>query len=148
MSEIIDKIRKYCAYQDRAESEVRQKLRTLEATPAEIEKIIVDLKKEKYLDEERFVESFVRGKVNAKKWGKEKIKAHLMAKGICTSLIEQYLTNVDQEKYQQNLQDNISKWLKTNQLSTETSPKLYRHLLSKGYTYPDIKNALSNITNN
>lgn len=147
MSEAIEKIKKYCAYQDRAENEVRQKLRSLEVNSSEIEKIVSELKAEKYLDEERFVESFIRGKINAKKWGTEKIKAHLIAKGISSSLIERYMADIDQGKYQQNLYDNINKWLRTNLLTTETYSKLCRHLLSKGYTYQEIKNAIQKSTN-
>jgi len=137
--EALEKLKKYCAYQDRAESEVRQKLRSFALPPDEAEQIVNILKEEKYLDEERFVESFIRGKVNAKKWGREKIKAHLFSKGIPAVVIEEHLATIDNDQYRQNLRDTIVKWERTHALNHETVPKLYRHLLSKGYAWQDIK---------
>ena len=137
MKEAIDKIRKYCAYQDRAESEVRLKLRQYEVTGAEADRVIADLKEDGFIDEERFAESFVRGKTNAKKWGREKIKSHLLAKGISTSIIEKYMSEVNPEQYRQNLRETINKWLRLHPDQPAESPALYRHLLSKGYAYHD-----------
>lgn len=139
MKEVIDKIRKYCAYQDRAESEVRQKLRQYEVTGEEADHAIAQLKEDGFIDEERFAESFVRGKTNAKKWGCDKIKSHLMAKGISASIIDKYLSKVNPEQYSQNLRETISKWLRLHPGQPAESPALYRHLLSKGYAYHDFK---------
>ena len=145
MKEAIDKIRKYCAYQDRAESEVRLKLRQYEVSGAEADRIIASLKEEGFLDEERYVESFVRGKVNVKKWGREKIKSHLLAKGVAATTIEKYLTEVNQELYTQNLHATMEKWLRTHPDQPTASLALYRHLLSKGYSYQDIKPAIESL---
>lgn len=139
MKEVIDKIRKYCAYQDRAESEVRKKLRQYEVTGEEADHAIAQLKEDGFIDEERFAESFVRGKTNAKKWGRDKIKSHLMAKGISASIIDKYLSEVNPEQYSQNLRETISKWLRLHPGQQVESPALYRHLLSKGYAYHDFK---------
>ena len=145
MKEIAEKIRRYCAYQDRAESEVRLKLRQYEVTGGEAERMVAELKEEGFLDEERYVDSFVRGKINVKKWGIEKIKSHLLAKGVAAKNIEKYLTEVNRELYAQNLQTVMEKWLRTHPDQSATSPTLYRHLLSKGYSYQEIKTAIESL---
>lgn len=145
MKEIAEKIRRYCAYQDRAESEVRLKLRQYEVTGGEAERMVAELKEEGFLDEERYVDSFVRGKINVKKWGIEKIKSHLLAKGVAAKTIEKYLTEVNRNLYAQNLHTVMEKWLRTHPDQPATSPTLYRHLLSKGYSYQEIKTAIESL---
>ena len=73
---------KYCAYQERSQQEVRDKLYSWGLHRNEVENIIVDLISEGYLKEERFAIAFSGGKFRMKKWGKIKIKLALKAKKV------------------------------------------------------------------
>ena len=61
--------------------------------------MIVDLIKEKYLDEERFARSFARGKFKMKRWGKYKIKAELKKRQISAYCIKKGLSEIDDDAY-------------------------------------------------
>lgn len=146
-SEIISKIERYCAYQDRCTSDVLSKLKTLQVEGTAANEILKNLKAEGFVDDERFVQSFIRGKANVKHWGKIKIQLHLIQKGIDKSIIDKYIDTIDENTYQDNLQMTIEKWQRSHgHIVTENLPKLYRHLLSKGYGSADIMTAIKKTT--
>ena len=68
-NEALEKIKKYCAYQERCQSEVRQKLYDFELHNNDIENILCSLIEQNFINEERFAKNFVRGKFRQKKWG-------------------------------------------------------------------------------
>ena len=81
----IERLKNYCALQDRCQWDVTQKMNEwglLEMTQNHILEILIQ---EKYIDEERFAESFCRGKFLIKKWGKIKISNELKKKKIPSS---------------------------------------------------------------
>lgn len=98
-----EKLKRYCAYQDRCHQEVRTKLIALKIYGDDLEEIIMALIKDDYLNEERFAQSFARGKFRLKKWGKNKIKQHLYAKHISAYCIKKGMEEIDDEDYLETL---------------------------------------------
>lgn len=131
MMTIADKIRKYCSYQERCCQEVRVKLSSFQLPKQEADALLQQMIDEDFVNEERFVECFIRGKMNVKKWGRVKIKCELLQKQIASSLIEEKLDEIDNDLYINNLILLIDKWKSLNE--GEDKMKLYRFLLSKGY---------------
>src|SRR5437764_12392439 len=68
----IQKLKQYCAYQERSHSEVKQKLWDLGVSKADHDEIISTLIEEDYLNEERFAIAFAGGKFRMKDWGRKK----------------------------------------------------------------------------
>ncbi|MFT4761020.1 MAG: regulatory protein, partial [Saprospiraceae bacterium] len=66
----LDRMQKYCAYQDRCHKEVRSKLFEIGMYGDDLENIIVKLIEEKFLDEQRFATAYAGGKFRLKKWGR------------------------------------------------------------------------------
>jgi SOS response regulatory protein OraA/RecX len=95
------------------------------------------LKENRFVDDERFVESFVRSKVKAS-WGRQKIVAALRAKRIPSALIEQYCAQIPAEDYQEQLRSAIEKWQRLHPNVEHAREKLIRHLLTKGYGMGEI----------
>ena len=67
LKEATKKLKGYCAYQERCHKEVVQKLRDMNMIHQAIDEIITHLIQENYLNEERFAQSYARGKFNIKK---------------------------------------------------------------------------------
>jgi regulatory protein len=132
------KIRKFCAYQDRSVAEVRAKLKGYLLFEEEIEALINQLIDEEFLNDERFTANFVKSKLHAKGWGYAKIRFHLQQKGISDNLIKNALNEVNETDWNEQLQRNIEKWKRTNELSHTTYPKLVRFLANKGYKLSEI----------
>lgn len=143
-NELLEKMRNYCAYQERSRYEARQKMRLLKIPNDTIEDVLNTLVEENFIDEERFTECFIRGKFRIKQWGRQKIRQHLQQKGIDHHLIDQHLENdIDESEYQENLAGQIDKYLKNNIMNTEADrAKLLRHFMAKGYEYDNIINHL------
>ncbi len=103
-----------CAYQERCQQEIRDKLYEWGLHSNEVENIIADLISTNFLNEERFAKAFAGGKFRIKKWGKVKIKIELKKRKISDYCIRKGLAEIDDKEYINTLKDVISKKLKEN----------------------------------
>jgi|SRR5690606_4369089 len=99
----------YCAYQERSQQEVRDKLYDWGQYPADVENIIVELIAENFLNEERFALAYTSGKFKIKKWGKTKIANGLKFKRVTPRLIKEALDTIDADEYYSTLLEVIEK---------------------------------------
>ena len=95
----LQKVRQYCAYQERSHHEVQQKLYELGVRKAEHDEIISTLIEEDYLNEERFAMQYVGGKFRMKDWGRKKIYYALKEKRVSEYSIKKALNQIDEEAY-------------------------------------------------
>jgi len=86
--------------QERCHKEVVQKLRGMSMIPVAIDEIVAHLIQENYLNEERFAQSYARGKFNIKKWGRNRIVNELKFRGISKYNIKTALKEIDENQYQ------------------------------------------------
>lgn len=93
------RLERYCAYQERCHQEVRRKLIDMNMIPEAQDKIIVHLLEQDFLNEERYVHAFVRGKFRIKKWGKQRLQLELKGKDIHATLIRKALNAIDPIDY-------------------------------------------------
>ena len=140
ITEILAKLEHYCAYQDRCTQEVMTKLHSWQIAEQEQRQILQLLKNEGFIDDERYVQSYIRGKINTKQWGMQKIRLGLLQKGISKDLIDKYIEKITPQQYTDNIQTTIHKWIQNHgPVTKENITKLYRHLMTKGFTYEEIK---------
>ena len=133
--QVLDKMAKYCAYQERCVKDVRDKLKTFDIPEEEKTKILDYLLDNRFVNDERFAKSFVRGKVNQSGWGMNKIRFHLIQKGIDKELIDNALGQTDEEVYRQRLIDILktkSKVIKADS-DFEKKRKLAAYAMQKGF---------------
>jgi regulatory protein len=104
----LQKLKHYCAYQERCHSEVREKLYSLGVWKKEHDGIISTLIEENYLNEERFAIAYAGGKWRMKQWGRVKIKYELKQKQVSDYCIKKALKQLDEEEYLQVL-DKLAK---------------------------------------
>lgn len=130
------KIRQYCAYQERAHSEVKGKLYEYGLNRAEVEEAVSQLIQENYLNEERFAIQFAGGKFRMKKWGRTKIRYELKMRQVSEFCIRKALASIDEDAYEQTLQDLFEekkRLLKSERNIFIRKKKIQSHLLQKGY---------------
>jgi len=125
----------YCAYQERSQQEVRNKLYEWGLWTSAIENIISRLIEENFLNEERFAKAYTKGKFSQKAWGKIKIKMGLKLKNVSHPLIKKALLTIDEDDYRKALTRVIEKKAAT---LAEKDPykrryKLQQYALSRGY---------------
>lgn len=88
-----------CSKQEQCSSHIREKLKTWNVTDDDTEKIIELLKKEKFLDDQRYATFYVRDKFRFNGWGRIKLAVMLRQKGIPQVTIDEALDQIDQEHY-------------------------------------------------
>jgi len=99
LNEAIKKLESYCAYQERCHKEVVNKLREMRMIPEATDQIVVHLIDNNYLNEERFAQSFARGKFNIKKWGRKRITLELKQRDISRFNIKTAMKEIDDSAY-------------------------------------------------
>ena len=109
----LQKIKHYCAYQERCHSEVREKLYSFSLHKNQVERLIVQLIEEDFLNEERFAFAYASGKFRMKHWGKEKIKYALKQKRISDYCIRKALASISTSDYNKTFVSVANKKLKT-----------------------------------
>ena len=133
--QVLDKIAKYCAYQERCVKDVCDKMKTFDIPEVEKTKILEYLIDNRFVSDERFARSFVRGKINQSGWGLNKIRFHLMQKGIAKDTIDEALGQTDEETYRQRLIDILK--VKANTIKAENGfekkRKLAAYAIQKGF---------------
>lgn len=134
---LLQKAASYCAYQERTQEEVRQRLSKWGVTGTESEEIIAELISLNYLSEERFAKTYAGGKFRQKNWGRMKIKQELSRRGLTDYTIRQGMNEIDDNAYQQTLRELLIKKLgaleRTESDKLKRKQKLVRYALGKGY---------------
>lgn len=95
----LQKLRHYCAYQERCHGEVREKLFSLGVRIKEHDGIIAALIEENYLNEERYAMAYAGGKWRIKRWGRNKIRYSLKQKKVSDYCIRKALKQIDEDEY-------------------------------------------------
>ncbi|MCB0661151.1 MAG: RecX family transcriptional regulator [Saprospiraceae bacterium] len=110
----LQKLMKYCAYQDRCHQEVRNKLLSLGVYGDELDDVMLTLLQENFLNEERFARSFARGKFRLKRWGRVRITRELKLRDISAYCIKKGLAEINELEYGEALDEILhKKWLET-----------------------------------
>ena len=131
----LDRIKSYCALQDRCQWDVLQKLKAWGLQQATKDHILGLLITDKFVDEERFSISFCRGKFRIKNWGKRKITNELKRKKISIICINIGLKEIDNNEYNQVLEELFHQ--KNNILKDKNhfirKTKIARFLIQRGF---------------
>ena len=133
--QVLDKMAKYCAYQERSVKDVTEKLKTYDISPKDKEEILHYLTDNRFVNDERFAKSFVRGKINQSGWGLNKIRFHLTQKGIAKEIIEEALQGADEAAYRRRLVEVLAAKAKTVKAANdfEKKRKLAAFALQRGF---------------
>jgi regulatory protein len=132
---VLSKMKQYCAYQERSMFDVKMKLKTFHLQDEIYEKIIIELKKEDFLNEERFAKSFATGKLRINKWGRSKIYAALQQKHVPELFILEGINGIDEDEYfsvLKNLLEQKSRELKEDD-PDKKNKKLAKFAIAKGF---------------
>ena len=135
ITQALDKCMKYCAYQERCQLEVRQKLDTFKLTSDQKEQVIVTLIEQNFLNEQRFAEAFARGKFRMKGWGKIKITLSLKQKDISEYCIKKGLLEIDANEYLECLSKLVAKTYqqKKGLMAHQRKSKTAQYVLGRGF---------------
>lgn len=143
---VLKKMLHYCNYQERCKKEIYAKIGTFDLDDDDKNFIIDFLQEEGFIDDERYCRTYVKSKLNLKKWGVNKIRLSLIAKGISKDIVEDVLSEIDHDSYK----DELLTLLKNKKINDDDpykrKAKLIRYAVGKGYSLSDVMEAVKNIT--
>jgi len=134
--EAMQKAANFCVYQERTQSEVKEKLiYEFGQTNDEADEIIAHLIEKDFINEERFAKALAGGKFRIKKWGRIKVEAELRSRGLSDYCIKQGMKEINDTDYYATLLNLLEKKKKEIIAKTdyELNQKLARYAIGKGY---------------
>ena len=142
-------MRFYCRYQQRCQSEVKEKLFELGVNKKDHDELITELVKENCLSEERFAVAFASGRFKLKQWGRRKIQKGLREKRVSDEIAQKALEQINTKEYTAIL-NKLAKE-KYAALKYERHPvrkkKTMDYLMQKGYELDLVREAMNNFSN-
>ncbi len=144
---LLNKAATYASRCEHCESEVREKLVTWGGTNEETDEIIAYLIEERYVDNQRYANSYTRDKFRFNHWGKYKIGMMLKSKDIESEFIEEALGQIDEEEYLEKLQQILQDKLRSLKYSSEYEKKgkLFKFAQSRGFESGAISKVIDSI---
>jgi len=129
------KAESYCAYQERCQQELRDKLYSWGLHEIQVENVIADLIASNFINEERFAKAYAGGKFRIKKWGRVKISIELKRRKISAYCIKKGLAEIEEEEYIKTLQKVAEVKIKATKErdSKKKKYKVMNYLLSRGF---------------
>jgi regulatory protein len=134
---LVDKLRHFCAFQERCIHDVTEKLHEWRVNEKNFEKIIAQLIREDYLNEERFARSYASGKFRINHWGKTKIIYELERRNVPDLIIQIGLEEIDDKEYEETLKELLQR--KKREIKDKDpwkiKQKLIAYAVQKGFDY-------------
>jgi len=151
VEQALESLRRTCAKMERCKSDAMRSLYRFGIDKEKWDGIIESLVKDRYIDENRYAESFVREKSGLQKWGSKRIRTALRMKGIPAEYIENALEScITEEKESENLMSILvarkGKLKETDSFTIRR--KLFAYAAGKGYEIDDINDTLDIICQN
>ena len=148
--EVLYKLAAKCSVSEQCLSDIEAKLAKYDLTDEEKTRILRHLVEEKYIDDRRYAETYVRDKYRLNKWGRIKIAQGLRMKGIDRDTIDTAMEAIDEEEYLDILRDLIQSKRRSTKGKNdyEVNGKLIRFATGRGFEFSAIRQCLNNIDDN
>ncbi len=129
------KAQQTCAYQERCQQEMRDKLYEWGLYSNDVENIIANLITDNFLNEERFAKTYAGGKFRIKKWGRVKIKIELKKRKISDYCIRKAMQEIPDKDYTHTLEQLIAKKSKEvkDKKPEVRNYKIAQYAISRGF---------------
>lgn len=136
-----------CSKSEKCTNDIIEYLKKNELSPDEIETIINELVAHKFIDDFRYSRSYVNDKLKFSKWGRVKIRHALKQKKVPYHLIENAISEIDEETYFEILKNLVHNKNKTinKQDDLKRKQSLLRFATSRGFEYNLILDIISDL---
>ena len=127
-----------------SERELLIKLKSKRYDERLIKIVLADLKEKKFIDDKIFATHYIEEKSNRKKWGKNKIKAGLISKGVDSKIIDDLNSEFENNKSESELayelaEKKLIQLRKRNLDKKKVYNRINNFLLTRGFEFDVIK---------
>ena len=146
----LQSLMRMCARSERSSGDALRLMKRWGVTDEDARKVLARLQADRFIDDRRFAEAFVRDKLNLSGWGAYKIKLSLRAKGISREVIEEVVAPmIEATDMKERLEEIMQRKLRTLKYTStyEAKTKLIRFAASRGYDIEEAIECASRILN-
>ena len=133
-----------CAQAEHCQWEMLEKMRRWEVPEDAQTRVMQRLISERYVDDERYAQAFVKDKIRYNKWGRRKVEQALWQKRIDEDIRKRVLDEVDDDEYLSVLRPLLKQKRRSikAQNDYELNQKLMRFALGRGFTFDIIRQCI------
>lgn len=146
-AEALQSLMRLCARGERSTGDAMRLMRTWGVPEDERQAVVDRLVAQRFIDNRRYAELYVREKSRLSGWGARKIAMQLRTKGVEKGVIAEALATIDRDEQGDRLAEKLRRKMRTTKAQSdyEMRGKLLRYALGLGYDYDDANTALDKI---
>ena len=132
----LQSLMRMCARSERSSGDALRLMKRWGVADDDARKVLARLQSERFIDDARYAEAFVRDKLNLSGWGAYKIKMSLRAKGISREVIEEVVAPmIEATDMTERLEEMMQRKMRTLKYSSpyDAKTKLIRFAVSRGF---------------
>ena len=125
-----------CARSERSSGDALRLMKRWGVADEDAQKVLARLLSERFIDDSRYAEAFVRDKLNLSGWGAYKIKSALRAKGVSKEIIDEVAAQmIEAADMCERLEEIMVRRMRTLKYSSpyDAKTKLIRFAASRGF---------------
>ena len=146
----LQSLMRMCARQERSSGDALRLMKRWGVADEEAKRVLARLQADRFIDDGRYAEAFVRDKLNLSGWGGYKIKMALRAKGVAKDIIEEVMAPmIEATNMKERLEEILQRKMRTLKYSSpyDAKTKLIRFAASRGYDIEEAIECASKIVN-
>lgn len=137
---------KVIEFKDRTEKEIREKLTQKGYDENIIEDEIVFLKNYGFINDLRYAERFISDAINLKKWGRTRMRAELLRKGVDREIIDNAVEDAFMDVDDDRLLNEMRRRFKNSDLSNiKERTRIFNFYMRRGFSPDEIKGAMNSM---
>ena len=140
-------LQRLCARAERSSGDAMRLMATWEVENNRRQEVLQKLISDKFIDDRRYAEAFVREKTSLSAWGEYKIRAALKRKGISESIINDVLNQINPNTNIERLTQRLSRKVKSIKYETpyQLKTKLLRYGISLGFQMEQVLTSVEQV---
>lgn len=133
----LQSLMRLCARSEKSSGDALRLMQQWQVPQAERQGVLERLVKERFIDDGRYAEAYVREKSRLSGWGARKIAMQLRQKGVSQAIIDDALRQLDSNVELPRLVEKLRRKIRTTKYTSdyELRGKLMRYALSLGFDY-------------
>lgn len=140
----LQSLMRLCARSEKSSGDALCLMQQWQVPHTERQGVLERLVKERFIDDGRYAEAYVREKSRLSGWGARKIAMQLRQKGVSQAIIDDALRQLDSSVELPRLVDKLRRKIRTTKYTSdyELRGKLMRYALSLGFDYDIVQRAV------
>ena len=147
-AQALQSLMRLCARAEKSPGDALRLMRGWSVAESEREGVLQKLVDQRFIDDRRYAEAYVREKSNLAGWGARKIAFQLRQKGIDKEIINSTLATLDSDTQLEQLTAKLERKMRTTKAANnyELRGKLLRYGMGLGFDYDMTRTAIDKIT--